>query len=79
VSDGWYYLSSRGHIGPLSLEELKETLAGFQNRKDVLVWSEGFPNWERAENVPELDVETLVSRPQTGSGRDRAGNPKLPL
>ncbi len=79
MSDGWYYLSAEGHVGPLSLERLKEILATFPNRIDVLVWSEGFPNWERAENVPELDVETLLSRPQTGSGRDRAANPKLPL
>jgi hypothetical protein len=79
VSDDWYYLSSQEHVGPLSLEELKDILAGFQNRKDVFVWREGFPNWERAGDLPELDVEALLPRPQTGGRRDRAANPKLPL
>jgi hypothetical protein len=79
MSDGWYYLGAQGHIGPLGLQELKRTLAGFRNGKDVLVWREGFSSWERAGDVPELDVEMLLSQPQTGSGRDRAANQKLPL
>jgi GYF domain 2 len=72
-------LGSQGHVGPFGLEELKETLAAFPNRKDVLVWHEGFPGWERAGDVPELDLETLSPPPQAGSRRDGAANPKLPL
>jgi hypothetical protein len=79
VSDSWYYLSSEGHVGPLGLEELKETLAAFQNAKDVLVWRKGFSGWERAGDVPELDLEALSHPRQTGSRRDGAADPKLPL
>jgi hypothetical protein len=79
VSDGWYYLGSQGHIGPLSLQELKRTLADFPDGKDVLVWHEGFSGWERAGDVPELDLETLSPPPPAGSRRDGAANPKLPL
>jgi hypothetical protein len=79
VSDGWYYLGSQGHIGPLSLQELKKTLADFPDGKDVLVWHEGFPGWERAGDVPELKARTSLPPQQIGSRRDGAANPKLPL
>jgi hypothetical protein len=79
VSDGWYYLSSKGHVGPLGLEELKEILAAFQNGKDVLVWNEGLSGWERAGNVRELDLETFSPTPLIASRSDGAANPKLPL
>jgi hypothetical protein len=79
VSDGWYYLSAEGHVGPLRLEKLKKILATFPNGKDVLVWREGFSGWERAQNIPELDVETLSPPPRTRSQRNGAANPKLPL
>jgi GYF domain 2 len=78
VSDDWYYLSSHGHVGPLSLEELKETLASFQNGQDVPVWREGFANWRKAGDVPEIDAETPLP-PPIGTGRDGAADPKLPL
>jgi hypothetical protein len=77
VSDGWYYLGSEGHIGPLGLQELKRTLAGFRNGKDVLVWREGFPGWTRADDVPELRTKMSLSPSQAGSRRDGAA--KLPL
>jgi hypothetical protein len=79
VSDGWYYLGSQGHIGTLSLQELKRTLADFPDGKDVLVWHEGFAGWERAGDVPELRARTSLPPPRIGSRRDRAINPKLPL
>jgi GYF domain 2 len=79
VSDGWYYLGSQGHIGPLSLQELKRTLADFPDGKDVLVWHEGFPGWERAGDVPELKARTSLPPQQIGSRRDGEANPKLPL
>jgi hypothetical protein len=77
VSDGWYYLGSEGHIGPLGLQELKRTLAGFQNGKDVLVWRKGLPGWTRADDVPELRPRTSLP-PSPTDGR-RNGAAKLPL
>jgi hypothetical protein len=79
MSDGWYYLGSQGHIGPFGLQELKKTLAGFQNGKDVLVWREDFPGWKRADDVPELRAKMSLPPPRTGSRRYGAANPKLPL
>jgi hypothetical protein len=79
VSDGWYYVGSQGQVGPLGLDELKRILAGFQNRKDVLVWREGFSGWTRAEDVHELDVGAHSSQPQSGGRRDGAAQSKLPL
>jgi GYF domain 2 len=77
MSDGGYYLGSEGHIGPLGLQELKRTFAGFQNRKVVLVWRKGFPGWKRADDVPELRARTSLPPSPTGSRRDGAA--KLPL
>jgi GYF domain 2 len=77
MSDGWYYLGAQGHIGPLGLQELKRTLAGFRNGKDVLVWREGFSGWERAGDVPELRPRTSLP-PSPTDGR-RNGTAKLPL
>jgi GYF domain 2 len=79
VSDGWYYLGSEGHIGPLGLQELKKTLAEFPDGKDVLVWHEGFAGWERAGDVSELKARTSLPPQQIGSRRDGEANPKLPL
>jgi hypothetical protein len=77
VSDDWYYLGSEGHIGPLGLQELKRTLAGFQNGKDVLVWRKGFPGWKKADDVPELRPRTSLPPSPTGGRRNSAA--KLPL
>jgi hypothetical protein len=44
----------RGRIGPLSLEELKNTLATLPNASDVLVWARHLPDWKRVRDVPEL-------------------------
>jgi hypothetical protein len=70
VSDGWYSLGSAGHIGPLSLQELKKTLAAFRNARDVLVWREGLPAWKRAGDFPEFKDKAPLSPLQIGSRRD---------
>ena len=60
MSDVWYYADQHGKVGPVTFQKLKESLATFQNAKDVLVWCENFPNWVRAGDVPELRAQTAV-------------------
>jgi hypothetical protein len=37
MSDAWYYADDDGQVGPVTLQELKETLATLSNVRDVLV------------------------------------------
>ena len=41
--------------------------------------AKGLSGWERAQNIPELDVETLSPHRGPVSQRNGAANPKLPL
>jgi hypothetical protein len=50
----WYLADMRGRIGPLSLGELKDTLATLPDANDVLVWAKHLPDWKRVRDVPEL-------------------------
>jgi hypothetical protein len=60
MSDIWYYADDHvGSVGPLTFEELRGTLATVSNAKHVLVWSDGFPDWKRAKDVPGLIVQAM--------------------
>jgi hypothetical protein len=54
VSDIWYYGDGEKSVGPLSLADLTKTLSRVANAKDVLVWRDGFEQWQKADTVPEL-------------------------
>jgi hypothetical protein len=54
--DVWYLADKRGRTGPLSLRELKDTLATLPNVSQVLVWARHLPDWKRINEVPELTV-----------------------
>ena len=61
VSDTWYYADYKGQKGPLTLEQLRMTLARFSEPENVLVWRDGFAGWEKAGEVAEFKAQT--SRP----------------
>ncbi|WP_128935789.1 DUF4339 domain-containing protein [Bradyrhizobium zhanjiangense] len=61
MSGAWYYADYKGQIGPITLQELKDTLARMSEPENVLVWRDGFTDWVRAGDVPEFRSET--SRP----------------
>jgi hypothetical protein len=80
TSDAWYYVQGDKSVGPLTLIDLKKTLAGFSEAQDILIWRQSYPNWVRAKDVPELAAHVTkppplpVSRPRqikTASGRSR--------
>jgi hypothetical protein len=54
MSDDWYYAEDDHHVGPLSLQQLIEALQPMQRWDDALVWRDGFPDWKRAGDLPEL-------------------------
>lgn len=63
VTDLWYCADQNGRIGPLTLQELLETLATLPNAADVLVWCDKFSDWKRAGDVDELRAQFVVPPP----------------
>jgi hypothetical protein len=51
MSDVWYYAEGEKSVGPLSLADLTAILSRVSNAKDVLVWRDGFEQWQRAATV----------------------------
>ena len=50
----WYYADQDQTKGPFSFEELVEALRKPAGAEEVPVWSEGYKDWVRAGDVPEL-------------------------
>ncbi|WP_194460347.1 DUF4339 domain-containing protein [Bradyrhizobium sp. CCBAU 53421] len=63
MSDVWYYADYKGHIGPVSLQQLKDVLARVSEPASVLVWRDGFEEWKKAGEVPEFRAQTLSLPP----------------
>jgi hypothetical protein len=60
MGEQWYYADREEQRGPVSLQELKVTLAALPDAKQVLVWRESFSDWIRAGEVPELKAPPLL-------------------
>jgi hypothetical protein len=54
MRDRWYYAVPEGQVGPISLQELKETLPNLPNAKDVYIWHDSLPDWIRAGDLSEI-------------------------
>jgi len=63
MSDAWYYAHGDRSVGPLTIFELKKILSGFAEAQNILVWRKSFPNWVRAEDVPELAAHVIKPPP----------------
>src|SRR5271156_4468875 len=54
MDDLWYYAEGDKSVGPLSLSDMTAILSRVSDARNVFVWREGFANWIKAENVPDL-------------------------
>jgi hypothetical protein len=61
MSDIWYHEDKEKSVGPLSLGHLTKALSRVANAKDVLVWRDGFEQWQKAGTVPEVVI--LIFKP----------------
>lgn len=51
----WYYLdANRNSVGPLPFAQFTKASFDGQVKADTLVWSQGMPEWKRADQVEEL-------------------------
>jgi GYF domain 2 len=60
MADVWYCSDNKKTLGPFTLLQLKAALPRIPNAQDILVWRDGFKNWQRAGSVPELFAEAIV-------------------
>lgn len=51
----WYYANQDQTKGPFSFEELAEALRRSAGAEEIPVWSDGYRDWVRAGDVPELN------------------------
>jgi GYF domain 2 len=58
----WYFADQEVTVGPLSLNELKDTIATFPNPENVLIWSNHLPDWKRARVMIESGTPSALNR-----------------
>ncbi len=63
MDDVWYYVARDQSVGPVSLLNLIQVLSRTSSARDVLVWRDGFANWEKVSSVPELAVQVIKPPP----------------
>jgi hypothetical protein len=63
--EAWYYVDTGTRIGPIGIQNLKETLVMLPDAENVLVWCEGFPEWKIAGQVKELQSVMPPPVPKT--------------
>ncbi len=56
----WWAANGTQH-GPISLDELKALAAQDKLSGDTLVWTATFPDWRRADTIPDLGLTTAAN------------------
>jgi hypothetical protein len=67
MTDVWYYSYNEQRVGPLSLAGLNAALQRMSDRKDLLVWRNGFSEWQRPEDVREISASLPTPPPIPGN------------
>src|SRR5262245_50300546 len=62
---GWYYAAGAEPVGPMSLQDLEAALRRLPNWQEARVWREGFADWKKAGDVPDLFNRSGHSRAVT--------------
>lgn len=67
MTDVWYYSYNEQRVGPLSLASLNAALQRISDWKDLLVWRNGFSEWQRPEDVREISASLPAPPPIPGN------------
>jgi hypothetical protein len=83
IAADWYYIGHYGQLGPLTLDQMEELVAGGVIDRDTYVWKQGLPDWMPAGKTPEIsamfmDVKTNVAPPPPPSPGARTAGPTDP-
>lgn len=63
MNDIWYYADGNNTIGPVSREDILKVLSRTSNAKNILVWRDGFSEWQKAGSVPDFAVHIVLPPP----------------
>jgi uncharacterized membrane protein YhaH (DUF805 family) len=63
MADEWFYADGQNTRGPESFETLLAVLAAKSDWQDLLVWHDGYTDWRRAADVPEVSVHFMRPPP----------------
>jgi hypothetical protein len=74
MADAWYYADKDRPVGPLTLPYLKAILSKVSHGRDILVWREGYSEWQRAGSVSEIAAVFVgpPAIPKEQSGQEAA-------
>jgi hypothetical protein len=74
ADDTWYYAQNNQQLGPVTLDALRQMVAGGQVGPADLVWTQGMAQWLPARSVPEV-AGSVPSAPAAMTGAAPAGYP----
>ncbi len=83
IAADWYYIGHYGQLGPLTLDQMEELVAGGVIDRDTYVWKQGLPDWMPAGRTPEIssmfmDAQPNVAPPPPPSPGARKASPADP-
>ena len=55
----WYYVIEGERNGPVEVEEVHELISKGELMMEDYVWTKGFDNWKKLQDVPELTANTI--------------------
>jgi hypothetical protein len=61
MRDDWYYSGPEGQRGPITLQQLKATLAAHPSGDDLFIWHESLAEWIRAGDVANVFADQGAS------------------
>lgn len=67
MPDAWYYATPEEQVGPITLQELKETLPTLPNVRDVYIWHNSLPEWIRAGDLAEIVARKSAPLQEAGN------------
>jgi GYF domain 2 len=65
--DTWYVADRERSVGPFNLAQLKSVLKRNPNWKELLVWQDGYREWQRAGSIEEIAALFAAPIPETGA------------
>jgi hypothetical protein len=71
TTSAWHYVADGKRRGPVEMEQLLHELFAFDNPREVLVWTEGLPQWVKAEMVEELSRSLPPPIPEAAYAVDK--------
>ncbi len=72
--ENWYLRTATGEqLGPASREALEQWKAAGQLSGEAFIWREGWPDWRRASEVPELGMSTVSAPQETAFAGETTG------